>query len=92
METCSEVRIGKYLLDTFSIQYCLKQGDNLSPLLLNFVLGYVIRRVQGKLMGPEWDSSAIVYCDDNINTIRKIAEAPIDASEEFGLEVNSEKT
>jgi hypothetical protein len=61
-------------------------------LLLNFVLGYVIRRIQRKQMGLEWDSSAMVYSDDNINTIKKIAEASIDASEEFGLEVNSEKT
>jgi hypothetical protein len=43
-------------------------------------------------MGLEWDSSAMVYSDDNKNSIKKIAEALIDASEVFGLEVNSEKT
>jgi hypothetical protein len=34
----------------------------------------------------------MVYSDDNINTIKKIAEALIDVSEEFGLEVNTERT
>jgi hypothetical protein len=92
IETYSKVRIGKDLLDKFPIQNCLKQGDALSPLFFNCVLGYVIRRVQGKLTGLEWDSSAMVYCDDIKNTIKKIAEALIDASEEFGLEVNTEKT
>jgi hypothetical protein len=80
------------LLDTFPIQNCLKQGDALSSLFLNFALEYAIRRVQGKLTGLEWDACAMVYSDDNINTTKKIAEALIDASDEFGLEVNREKT
>jgi len=33
-------------IDTFPIRNGLKQGDALSPLLLNFVLAYAIRRVQ----------------------------------------------
>jgi hypothetical protein len=37
-ETYSEVRLGKYLSDTFPIQNDLKQGDALSPLLFNFCL------------------------------------------------------
>jgi hypothetical protein len=45
-ETYSKVRIGKHLFDSFLIQNGLKQGDALSPLLLNFALGYAIRKVQ----------------------------------------------
>jgi retron-type reverse transcriptase len=42
----SKVRIGKHLSDSFSIQNGLKQGDILSPLLLNFALEYAIRKIQ----------------------------------------------
>jgi hypothetical protein len=35
-ETYSKVRIVKHLSDNFSIQNGLKQGDALTPLLLNF--------------------------------------------------------
>jgi hypothetical protein len=41
-ETCSEVRIGKHLSDSFPIQNGLEQGDALSPLLFNFALEYTI--------------------------------------------------
>jgi hypothetical protein len=34
------------LPDTFPVQNVLEQGDALSPLLLNFALEYVIRKVQ----------------------------------------------
>jgi hypothetical protein len=43
-ETYSEVRIGKYLSDTFTIQNGLKQGDALPPLICNFSLEYAIRK------------------------------------------------
>jgi len=45
-ETYSRVRVGKNLSDMFPIRNGLKQGDSLSPLLSNFALEYVIRRVQ----------------------------------------------
>jgi len=45
-ETYSTVRVGKNLSDIFPIRNGLKQGDALSPLLFNFTLEYVIRRVQ----------------------------------------------
>jgi hypothetical protein len=45
-ETYSRVCIGKNLSDKFTIQNSLKQGDALSPLLLNYALEYAIRRVQ----------------------------------------------
>jgi hypothetical protein len=35
-ETCSKVRKGKYLSGMFAIENCLKTGDALSLLLLNF--------------------------------------------------------
>jgi hypothetical protein len=47
-ETYSRVFIGKNLSDKFTVQNGLKQGDALSPLLLNFALEYAIRRVQEK--------------------------------------------
>jgi hypothetical protein len=37
-ETYSKVRIRKHLSDNFPIENDLKQGDALSPLLLNFAL------------------------------------------------------
>jgi hypothetical protein len=45
-ETYTEIRVGKLLSDKFPIQYGLKQGDALSPLLFNFALEYAIRKVQ----------------------------------------------
>ena len=45
-ETYSRVRVGKNLSHRFPIRNGLKQGDALSPLLLNFALEYAIRRVQ----------------------------------------------
>ena len=45
-ETCSGVRVGKYLSDTFCIKNCLKQGDLISPFLFNFALENAIMRVQ----------------------------------------------
>jgi hypothetical protein len=48
-ETYSKVLIGKLLSDKFLIQNGLRQGDALSPLLFNFALEYVIRKVQKKM-------------------------------------------
>jgi hypothetical protein len=47
-ETYSKVYtpVGKHLSNAVPIQNCLKQGDALSPLLFNFALEHVIRKVQ----------------------------------------------
>jgi len=44
-ETYSRVQVGKHLSDMFTVGNGLKQGDALSPLLLNFAVEYAIRRV-----------------------------------------------
>jgi len=45
-ETYSRVRVQKHLCDTFPNRNGLKQGDVLSPLLLNFAVQYAISKVQ----------------------------------------------
>jgi hypothetical protein len=45
-ETYSKACVGKLLSYKFPIQNGLKQGDALSPLLLNMALEYDIREVQ----------------------------------------------
>jgi hypothetical protein len=78
-ETCSEVRIGKYLSNTFPIQDSLKQGDTLKPSFLNFALESAIRMVQGKPVGLKLKGThqLLIYVNDvnllgdNINSIKK---------------------
>jgi hypothetical protein len=99
-ETYSKDHIGKYLSDSFPIQNGLKQGDALSPLLINFALEYVIRKVQENQVGLKLNGThqLLAYADDenllgdNTVTIEKKTETLIDASKEIGLEINTEKT
>jgi sorting nexin-29 len=45
-EMCSRIRIDKNLSDRFPVRNGFKQGDVLSPLLLNLALEYAITSVQ----------------------------------------------
>jgi hypothetical protein len=98
-ETYSQVRIGKYLSDSFPIQNVLKQGDALLPFLFNFALEYAIKKVQEDQVGLKLTGTYqfLAYSDDvnllgdNIDTIKN-KETLIDASKEVGLEINVEKT
>jgi hypothetical protein len=72
----------------------LKQGDALLPLLFNFVLEYIIRRVQENQDGIH----QLMVCADDVNVmgrsipaINKNREALVVASKGIGPEVNVDK-
>jgi hypothetical protein len=69
-DTYSTVRIGKCQSDKFSIQSGLKEGDSISQLLINFVLGYAIRRAQKNRKGLKLNGThQHLACADNVNVV-----------------------
>jgi len=78
---------------------CLRQGDALSPVLLNLGLEQVIRDIHEK---PEMEligmNTLLAYADDlvileaSINEIKTSAKKRFKASQNMGLIVNEEKT
>ena len=86
--------------DIFPIKNDFKQGDALSPLLFNFALEYIIRRVELNQNGLKVNGThqLLVYADDvnimdgNIHTTKKNTEARIFANKEIGQEENADKT
>jgi len=83
---------------TFPTVNGLKQGEILSPLLCNFALKYVIRRVQVNQDGLKLNGThhVLIYADVNILcgsvlTAKKNTESLVAASKEFGLEINADE-
>jgi len=99
-ETYSRVREGKNLSDIFPIRNGLKQEDALSPMPFNFALEHATRRVQVNQDGLKLNGKhqLLGYADDvnilegSADTVKKNAEALVEAAKEIGLEVNAHKT
>jgi len=81
----------------FHVKNGLKQGDTLSTYLLNFALGYAIRKVQVNQVGSKLNGThqLLVYTDDvnivggSVHNIKKNTDALVVASKEIGLEVKA---
>jgi len=92
--------VSKYLSDMFPLRYGLKKkGDALSPLLFNFVLEYVMRRVLENQDGLKLNGKhqLLVYADDvnilggSVRSIEKNTDTFVVANKQTGLEVNADK-
>ena len=92
-ETCSRVRVGKYLSGMFPINNNLKQGDALSSLLFNIAVEYAIRRFHVNQDGLKLNGTCqlLVYADSVIILDEKVQNIGtlVADSKEIGLEVNA---
>ena len=96
----SRVRVDKYLSVIFRIKNGLKQGDALSPILLNFALETSIRKDQVKhdYLKLNGTHKLLFYADvvnilgRSIGAMKKNTEALLVGSKENGLEVNADDT
>jgi retron-type reverse transcriptase len=76
----------------FPIKNGLKQGDTLSPLLVNFALEYVFRRVRVSQDGLKLNGThqLLIYADDvnimggSVHTVKENAEALLVGSKDIG--------
>jgi hypothetical protein len=92
------VRTGRNVFDKFAIENGLKQRDALPPLLSNFALEYVIKRVQEKHEGLKLNGThqLLAYAGDviiaggRIFTVNKTRGALLDAGRVVSIEVNPE--
>jgi hypothetical protein len=96
-ETYNKVCIDKHLSNNFPTHKYLKQGDALSPLLLNFASEYAIRKIQETQEGLKVSEAHqfLDYADDvNLlgDSINEGTENLFYVSKEVGRETNVEKT
>ena len=91
-------RTGRYLSDTFPLQNDLKDGNALSPLLLNFPLEQVFQNVLGNEDGLKLNGTyQLLMYADNVNFFKeninngKNPESLFCTSKKVGLEINPGK-
>jgi hypothetical protein len=86
------------LSDRFPVKNILKQGDALLPLLFNYSLEYVFRRVQANQKGVNLNGThQLLICTDDVNilsrstySVKKNTDLLV-ASIEIGIVVNAEE-